>query len=928
MKVQCILRTRTRYEWIRQIFIFIFSISHLVYLAALFFQTALQENFEDYTQAIFGAIAFSTDSVKFFQCVRKGESMKKMAQNFSQVFDAIENTFELPQDLSTKRFESKMNKFFMCVFIGYLSTTVIYNFSPYIYYATVGLPEGARPEILLKHHWLPFDWSVSPMFELIYFYEAITIFIGAMYNFLYNCVCFVLILQITHRLKILQYILRNNQDISKDNINLSGRIRMDMFREKEVSEGETSHDERHRYLGSHMIHTKSQLNSSTKPKIDHFKTKGNEVAADTYKETHARCRMYNEMHKNLYISIQYHQQLLSEAVAEAAYDMEWYDAPTTFKSSVCVIIARSQRPIALTAGKPNGERGNSVWVNVGIKYVNNRTFSSVGRTDIKYSMKLPSTSSGFRKGKLFGADKIISVLGGHYARFWGFARDRTPGHRVLVLEDSRRAQGIGKVELEQVNPHLRGGRVENHLGKTTTPSSPDRDSNLDLPVLSGRAQHDKCVSQLRHPVKFTGSIGMRLHLLWVAGVRPGEDSGFLYHCFTILMMSTMTTMGASLMVQACLSWGDLDAVTEISFPLMAGIQILSKMLLIRWRRAAFVRLLERLDGIETDDCRRYCESLIARADSLGWKQGVVYSGSIFLTGLFWSASSFVAGLIGQPRTLPLKSWTPFDATVSPYYEMMYGFQVLFLYFCCIGHSSGNLIFYELIRRGCQGFVMTNILLRNVAERAKERLDRDAKSMNLGEQSKKIHHEEPRHRHPKSLDVASKIDDLHLLHGSVTVGNEEIQIEDVMSGDEIGLEIKMYECLVECSQLHDRTISFVSDMDSFLNKALLIDFLSRIGVICQCGFQIIMDITHVSRVVKSLFFFLIGVEDLLIYCWLGNELIYQAGEVQRAAYECPWYTTSRRVKVAIQMMMRKAQKIVRLTAGKVFTVNLETFTAVT
>nr|CAD7414740.1 unnamed protein product [Timema poppensis] len=57
--------------------------------------------------------------------------------------------------------------------------------------------------------------------------------------------------------------------------------------------------------------------------------------------------------------------------------------------------------------------------------------------------------------------------------------------------------GIRKVELEDVNPHLRGGRVENHLGKTT-PSSPDRDSNLDLPVLCSRAQHDKRVSQLRH----------------------------------------------------------------------------------------------------------------------------------------------------------------------------------------------------------------------------------------------------------------------------------------------------------------------------------------------------------------------------------------------------------------------------------------------
>nr|CAD7430512.1 unnamed protein product [Timema monikensis] len=49
--------------------------------------------------------------------------------------------------------------------------------------------------------------------------------------------------------------------------------------------------------------------------------------------------------------------------------------------------------------------------------------------------------------------------------------------------------GIGKVELKEVNPHMRGGRVENHLGKTT-PSSPDRDLNLDLLVLGSRAQHD------------------------------------------------------------------------------------------------------------------------------------------------------------------------------------------------------------------------------------------------------------------------------------------------------------------------------------------------------------------------------------------------------------------------------------------------------
>nr|CAD7196541.1 unnamed protein product [Timema douglasi] len=68
---------------------------------------------------------------------------------------------------------------------------------------------------------------------------------------------------------------------------------------------------------------------------------------------------------------------------------------------------------------------------------------------------------------------------------------------IFLTELSKQHERIGKGEIEEVNPHLRGGRVENHLGKTT-PSSPDRDSNLDLPVLSSRDQHDKRVSQLRH----------------------------------------------------------------------------------------------------------------------------------------------------------------------------------------------------------------------------------------------------------------------------------------------------------------------------------------------------------------------------------------------------------------------------------------------
>nr|CAD7440678.1 unnamed protein product [Timema bartmani] len=59
----------------------------------------------------------------------------------------------------------------------------------------------------------------------------------------------------------------------------------------------------------------------------------------------------------------------------------------------------------------------------------------------------------------------------------------------LTVRGVLTARELGRLNIEEVNPHLRGGRVENHLGKTP-PSSPDRDSNLDFPVLGSRAQHD------------------------------------------------------------------------------------------------------------------------------------------------------------------------------------------------------------------------------------------------------------------------------------------------------------------------------------------------------------------------------------------------------------------------------------------------------
>ncbi|CAG2056106.1 unnamed protein product [Timema podura] len=62
----------------------------------------------------------------------------------------------------------------------------------------------------------------------------------------------------------------------------------------------------------------------------------------------------------------------------------------------------------------------------------------------------------------------------------------------LLDELFERVKELGRLNIEEVNPYLRGGRVENHLGKIT-PISSERDSNLDRLVFGSLAQHETIV---------------------------------------------------------------------------------------------------------------------------------------------------------------------------------------------------------------------------------------------------------------------------------------------------------------------------------------------------------------------------------------------------------------------------------------------------
>nr|CAD7589663.1 unnamed protein product [Timema genevievae] len=113
----------------------------------------------------------------------------------------------------------------------------------------------------------------------------------------------------------------------------------------------------------------------------------------------------------------------------------------------------------------------------------------------------------------------------------------------------------GGLNLEEVNPHLCGGRVENHLGKTT-PSSPDRDSNLDLPVLEGLAQHDWHVLDSCFPELLVASYHNNddspndpdgVCLVWNTKFKKTTPE-YIFHCQSPVMAATFARFNPNLIL--------------------------------------------------------------------------------------------------------------------------------------------------------------------------------------------------------------------------------------------------------------------------------------------------------------------------------------------------------------------------------------------
>nr|CAD7257524.1 unnamed protein product [Timema shepardi] len=134
---------------------------------------------------------------------------------------------------------------------------------------------------------------------------------------------------------------------------------------------------------------------------------------------------------------------------------------------------------------------------------------------------------------------------------------------------------LGRLNLKEVNPGLRGGRVENHFGKTTA-SSTDRDFNLDLPILGSLAQHE--TSTLAN---YATEVTLTYLVLELVAMVQGRPSDKDTRGTAILSTRAMSPSRVAFVPRA-------SAVSLITNSMRGGKEMLTgrKLVLIYWTRAS------------------------------------------------------------------------------------------------------------------------------------------------------------------------------------------------------------------------------------------------------------------------------------------------------------------------------------------------------
>ncbi|XP_048504948.1 uncharacterized protein LOC105685947 [Athalia rosae] len=391
---------------------------------------------------------------------------------------------------------------------------------------------------------------------------------------------------------------------------------------------------------------------------------------------------------------------------------------------------------------------------------------------------------------------------------------------------------------------------------------------------------------------FTRLIRTNVFLLKLSGMIPLDGEIFynsiLSSCLTIVSFSILMVHTCSFVYDVVIHAAYIETVVE-SFALIISFLggLIRNVILYRSRGKvrAMIASFESLWKIQDVEERRLIATYVKNAKNLTY----FFLSQCIVTIIFYAISPlFVKSEdvdVNATRLLPYAFFL--EVHRSPYYEITYFLQVssmLNVGFTCVGVDMIAPI-----------FIMTACGHLRVI---RGRLERIGRSTTVGK-------------------TATTREDILRYLGNNPRRNG--------GGSDRFLEPAPTSGLKNCLDYHMTILSICEEIERLTNVIFLTQLVGSTYILSTVGFKLSGNDQDKYKYSTQI---IIGLVQLFICNWPSDTLSLESEAIARAVYSLPWYQWSNGMKRSVNITIMRAQKPVRLTAGKFIYLSLETFASMT
>ncbi|XP_070506142.1 odorant receptor Or1-like isoform X1 [Chironomus tepperi] len=268
----------------------------------------------------------------------------------------------------------------------------------------------------------------------------------------------------------------------------------------------------------------------------------------------------------------------------------------------------------------------------------------------------------------------------------------------------------------------------------------------------------------------------------------------------------------------------------------------------------------------------------------------VFGMAFLVPALITIASWAIMPFLEEELHLPIVAWYPFSIENPIVFGMTYFYQIYGIVMSASFNVSTDTFASSMISHANGQVQRLGIQLKKIGYDNGESIKKDLKI--LKNQSAIIMHDDER-----MIEINKQISALKRKHG------------------------ENYGEVIRCIIYHEEILKFCAEIKDIFKGPIFAQMVASTVIICMTCFLLVQQIDNIGAASSSVSYLLTMVTQILLFCWIGNEVIYSSYRLTEQAYFSNFQSFDRNTAKALLIFMQRSSKDIYLSAGAIFEVHL-------